>query len=169
MEIKQLKFELSNRQKDGRKTKPPDVTYSCFLSEKEDLQRRYATAVKNERIISQHIQKLEQENQTLKTQVEDTRQVLQKEQVGLVCMSACVCVCVRACVCVGRCACACTCVLMHVYMYIYTFTCMHVYMLAYMHVYLHIRTSHIHIYFWQFINQIQCTDINLKVTSTSQH
>ena len=73
MEINRL--ELSNRRKD-------ENVISHLLRKKKELECKYETAVKNERITSQHNQEVEQENHTLKTQVEDTRQALQEEQVS---------------------------------------------------------------------------------------
>ena len=73
-EINQLKLEVGNRQKD-------ENVISRLLSEKNELESKYAIVVKTERTTSQHIQEVELENKTLKTRVEDIRESLQVEQV----------------------------------------------------------------------------------------
>ena len=74
-EINQLKLKLRNRQKD-------ENVINRLLHEKSELERKYAIAVKTERTTCQHIKEVGQENETLKTRVEDIRESSQVKHVS---------------------------------------------------------------------------------------
>ena len=112
-EINQLNHKLRNRQQDVGKSMSRYTTHKR-LYDRNEQEHQSTTAMKAETITSQRIQKLEQENQTLKTQVEDTRQALQDKEVSPVRF---VYVHVQ---CVWRGTCACTCTSVYPHMYIST-------------------------------------------------
>ena len=99
MEINQLKLELSNRQQDARKSKSRYASYT-HIYDRNEREHESATSMKTERTTSQRIQKLEEENQTLKYQVENTRRALQEKEVSCVCVGGGGYMCMHLCICV---------------------------------------------------------------------
>ena len=71
-QLEKLKKEVTKK-KDGRGSK---TTYDQLLDEMRDLERVYASAQEANCIASQYIHELERENQTLKAEVESTREDL---------------------------------------------------------------------------------------------
>ena len=77
-EVAKLKAELAEKKKDakGSKTIEDSEAYGRLFDEKKDLELNLVTAMEAKSMQSQHIAELMQENQTLKAEVEGTRQQL---------------------------------------------------------------------------------------------
>ena len=74
-QLEKLKKEVTNyKKKDARGLKTLQEAYDQLLDEMRDLERVYASAQEANSIASQYIHELERENQTLKAEVEGTRQ-----------------------------------------------------------------------------------------------
>ena len=75
-EVAKLKAELADKKKDAKGSKTIEEAYRRLFDEKKELECKLVNAMEAKSIASHHIAELQQENQTLKAEVEVTRQHL---------------------------------------------------------------------------------------------
>ena len=75
-EVAKLKADLADKKKDAKGSKAIEEAYGRLFDEKNNLECKVSALTQAKSIASKHIQELQRENQTLKAEVEGTRQHL---------------------------------------------------------------------------------------------
>ena len=92
-QLEKLEAEFADKKKDAKGSKAIEEAYRRLFDEKKDLECKVTALLQAKSLASEHIQDLQQQNQTLKAEVEGTRQHLlrtsQELQVSLTCVTKC--------------------------------------------------------------------------------